>query len=96
MAPPTDRRKHSRYRIGPEEPVYCQLDRRECDHHWKPVLVSDESYSGCSLKMDESDRVDVGESLRLDFGHGHMADAEVLRVRQVSPEAVEVACRFIY
>ena len=90
-----ERRAHLRYEIGPEEGVRCRLNRCEPEDRWRPVLVDNESFSGCSLIL--GDRVDIeqGETISLDFGLGYLSDAEVVHVERLSATAVRLGCRFI-
>lgn len=91
----SERRKHLRYNIGPDDPVTCRLQRCHSEDQWRPVQIADESYSGCSVILEESGEVDPGESLHLNFGSDYQTEAVVLRVDRLSPSSLRLGCRFI-
>ena len=87
----SDRRRHERYYTGPTEPIYYQFR----DHGWRQAAVLDESYSGCSIVVEEADEVEVGETICLDFGLGFAPEAQIMRVIRISAQAVQLGCHFI-
>lgn len=90
-----ERRTHIRYAIGPEERVQCRLNRCPPEDRWRPVVVSNESFSGCLLFLDEQVEVDLGEMIQVDFGHGYTSEAVVTRVEPLAANRLRLGCRFI-
>lgn len=93
--PASCRRRHTRYHIDIIEPVFCSLDRPSPDDSPRPVTVRNESFSGCSLIVDEKGEVEVGEYIHLNFGHVYSIEAEVVRTARISSRSLELGCRFI-
>ncbi len=89
------RRRHTRYHIGITEPVFCQRERIGHLAEWQQVTAKNESFGGCSLLLNESDEVSVGEHIKINFANQYQLEAEVVRVVRISEHTQEVGCRFI-
>lgn len=87
-------RRHARYCIDPDQFVRAEFQWLGHESSWRPVLIADESYSGCRIIVIGPDCVEAGEILRLDFGSDPV-EVEIVRVERIAPKVHSLGCRFI-
>ena len=92
---PGNRRQHVRYPIDVVDNVRAYFDSDGFDEGWRPVLIADESYSGCRLIVIGSPKMKPGDSVRIDFGNAQAQEAEIVRVEEIQLNVLSIGCRFV-
>ena len=88
------RRRHARYSIDPDQFVRAEFKRLGYENTWRPVLIADESYSGCRIIVTGPDCGEAGEMIWLDFGSDPV-EVKIVRVERIAPKVHSLGCRFI-
>ena len=89
------KRGHLRYSIDPDRSVRAEFKRLGYEKFWRPILIADESYSGCRVIAIGPDHGEVGDMLTIDFGDQPVVEAEIVRVEQIAPKVYSLGCRFV-
>ena len=86
--------RHARYSIDSDQLVRAEFKRLGYENSWRPVLIADESYSGCRIIVTGEDCGEAGEMLRVDFG-SESVEVEIVRVERLAPKVHSLGCRFV-
>ena len=89
-----NRRKHLRHRTDPLDPAIAKFDPLGQPNTWRPVLLADESHSGCRvITIGNLEEVAVGEMIHIAIGNIH-SKAEVKRVEILEPMVLSLGCEY--
>ena len=94
ISSPSNKRRHLRYSTDPDQSVRAEFKRLGYESKWRPVLIADESYSGCRIIVIGAACGEAGDILKLDFGNKPV-EAEIIRVEVIAPKVCSIGCRFI-
>ena len=89
------KRGHLRYSIDPDRSVRVEFKRLGYENFWRPVLLADESYSGCRVIVLGPEHGEVGDTLTIDFCDQPVVEAVIVRVEQIAPKVYSLGCRFV-
>ena len=90
----SNKRRHLRYSIDPDHNVRAEFKRLGYESRWRPVLIADESYSGCRIIVIDPECGEAGDILKLDLGNKPL-EVEIMRVEIIAPKVHSLGCRFV-